>query len=149
MKIHSIGEYKVGKLPRNVQITDLYQVRLAIWTACKEFKKKTGSFPTHIGFPNSGGNERLAMITEFVQRYQAKLITELYIPYSEIWIGTVKNEVLIGKPMEWTRKPSNFYEEIRHVHRARKRYKAVRMVASDNHPLNKVSMEGKGWGYYN
>jgi hypothetical protein len=143
MKIYSIGEYKVIKI-RGKQITDLYEVRLAIWKACKEFRQKTGTFPTHIGFP-SGSEERLATVTEFVQRYQAKLITELYIPYSEIWIGTAKADALVGKPLEWTRKPSETYEEIRHIHRGRKRVKTLRPAIPEGHPLRSVSSKGKSF----
>ncbi len=147
MKVYSIGEYQVVKV-RGKEITDLYQVRLAIWKACKEFKRKTGNYPTHIGFPDSG-NERLAFITEFVQRYGARLITGLYIPYSEVWLGICSQEFQIqGKPMEWTRKPNHTYEKVRHVSRGRKRVKTIRVNVPEDHPLRDVSTEGKGMFYY-
>jgi hypothetical protein len=139
-----MGEYQLVKI-RGKEITDLYQVRLAIWRASKIFKKKTGNYPTHIGFPGNGGSEKFGFAVEFVRRYGAKLITGLYIPYSEVWLGVCSQEFYIqDKAMEWTRKPSQTYEEVRHIHRGRKRSKATKVDIPIGHPLNKTIVINTG-----
>lgn len=145
MKIHSIGEYQVVKLPKCTEITDLFQLRLAIWKASREFKKLTGNHPTHIGFPSDSGSDKFGFIVEFVQRYQARLLSSFHIPYSEIWIGTYLYGNSMTKAMEWTKKPSHIYEEVRHVGRGRKRSKAIKVTIPVNHPLKNVTKGDRSW----
>lgn len=149
MKVQYIGEYQALRLPRDTQITDLYQVRLAIWKVSKKFKKLTGKYPTHIGFP-TGRDVELGYIREFIQRYRGKLMQGIDIAYAEILIGICSQDFMVAdKPMKWTRKPSLFYEEVRHVNNPRKRSMPKRVSIPDNHPLKQVSSEGKGIFYYN
>jgi len=124
MKIHKMSEFSVVKIRRE-QITDLYEARMAIYRAAKAIKDKTGAYPTIVALP-SNGEERLGYLREFVVRHGAKLLTEFYVPYGEIWVGFQRGSSRPVNFPDWARKPSMRPEEIRHIHHPRARSVVIR-----------------------
>lgn len=120
------------------EITDLYIARLAIWKACKVFKKRVGGYPTTVWLP-SGLRGRFTYLDGFLRGQGARVANDLQVPFNELWVGLhFSDEEFDGMPT-WCRKPSDKPEWVRHVSthkRKRARVKRYKPTARQRTLLN-------------